>query len=353
MATPIETLRGSHYEMGVQHGRLHRHVIHAVAHNTIRHDFEQDDAELDELLSPMVALVEKIAPWVFEELQGIAEGSGVEYGVIRRMHFRVWNMVPRKPSPTAGCTGIGIVCEDGGILVGGTLDDPRAPYHLIRRHPDKGIPHVMVMWAGTSWGHNGMNAEGLCVAQSSLGGYSPAPSGYDATAGRIGSLQTRLLLETCSTVEEALAHLRRVRSESSLVIGDRKGDLVAVQCLGGFEPAVQRPEDHSNMVFNTNHVHMKDLVAKLAEAGSTPDVPEHTRVRFETLVEERASARPRTLEFLLSLLRSHRGYPHSICRDSMAFATYGIPRAEPAVFHVADRPACRSEFAPYPVLPEG
>lgn len=56
------------------------------------------------------------------------------------------------------------------MIVGGTLDDPRQCYVLLRRIPRDGLPHVMVTWAGAGWGHSGVNAAGLGISQSSIGG---------------------------------------------------------------------------------------------------------------------------------------------------------------------------------------
>ncbi len=353
---PIETVRGSHYEMGLQHGRIYRHVVIGnVRAWAMRHDFQGSDEELDEGLEAVRAGDETFAPWVFEELRGIAEGSGVPLPWIVRMHLRVWNRVPRKdlaPGSSGGCTGIGMIAEQEGVIVGGTLDDPRQSDVLIRRIPRDGIPHVQVAWAGTGWGHNGINAAGLCIAESSLGACTP-PLKLDESKPQLrGSMSGRILLERCEDVPQALALLKRLQPTDSLVLGDAKGNLVACQCLGEFHQSFQSPNENANFVFNTNHVHMPDLVAKIVAAGCVPKVTEYSMTRFATLERARASM-PRSLETMLRLLRSHDGYPHSICNDGNVTTTYAMPQTQPAVLFLADCPPCRSEFCRYAVAAEG
>ncbi len=146
-----ETLTGTHYEMGLREGRIFRHLIRWNVHTyAMRHTFQGSDPELGAGLERMRQIYRTLAPWVFEELQGIAEGSGVDYIWIERMHLRVWNLVPNKSLSPGGCTAIGMVTEGHGVVVGGTLDDPRQSYALVRRVPKEGIPHIQVIWPGTT-----------------------------------------------------------------------------------------------------------------------------------------------------------------------------------------------------------
>jgi hypothetical protein len=351
---PIETLRGSHHEMGLQHGRALRHTIVGAAHTwVLRHDFQWTDEEADAVLAPARLGDETFALWVLDELRGIADGSGVPLPLIQRMHWRVWNWMTPKPLPphAGGCTGIGLIADDDGPIVAGTCDDPRQCYTLIRRVPKEGIPHVMINWVGVGWGHNGVNAAGLAVAQCSLGGCTPTPTLPQTGARLRSSMGTRILLETCSDVPEALQTIGRLQSRESLVLGDAKGNLVACQSFGGLHVALQKPEDCQGLVFNTNHIHMPDLVEKVRALGCVPELTEYSVTRFAALEHARA-ALPRTRETVERLLRSHEGHPHSICNHRTLTATFARPQSEPAVLYVADSPPCRNDFHAYPVVEE-
>jgi predicted choloylglycine hydrolase len=351
MQLPIETVRGSHYEMGVQHGRAYRHVIIGNVHTyALRHSFQGTDEELDTVLERPRRSHEQFAPWVFEELRGIADGSGIPLPHIIRMHLRVWNAVPRRElqPESSGCTGIGFISDEDGVIVGGTLDDPRQSEVLIRRVPSDGIAHIQVIWAGAGWGHNGVNAAGLFVAQSSTGSTIPVLPNNDSQPRLLGSLAGRILLETCEDVPHALEVLKHLQSSDNFVLGDAKGNLISRQSIGGLGFAVQHPADHENFVFNTNHVHMPELADMVYARGCVPKLTEYSVTRFATLQKARA-AMPRTRATMEELLRSHRGYPHSICNDGTVTATYALPQKQPGVIFLADAPPCRNSFYSYAV----
>lgn len=350
MQMPIETARGSPYEMGRQHGRLYRHVIHAnVAEWSKRHSFQGSDEAIDAAIKPQRVLQEELCPWVFDELRGIADGSEVDYQWILRMHLRVWNAAPRTDyAAQYGCTAIGMITEDAGVAVGGTLDDPRSSYVLIRRIPKNGLAHVMTTWAGTAWGHNGTNEAGLGLAQASLGGIEgPAPS--VSRKGLLQGMYGRIALETCATVAETLALADRFHAGGSDVLGDAGGNLVARQRMGGIQ-GTMRASDSANMVFCANHIYMTELTSALAECGAKPIVTEYSRGRFETL-EQARERMPRTVGTMRTLLRSHSRYPHSICNAGTVNANFSLPCKEPGVLYFADKPVCQNEFTPYPAIP--
>jgi hypothetical protein len=75
-----ETVRGTHYEMGLEQGRLFRHVIQANVHTWVmKHANRMTEGEMDALVAGPRRSDEALAPWVFEELRGIAEGSGIDH----------------------------------------------------------------------------------------------------------------------------------------------------------------------------------------------------------------------------------------------------------------------------------
>lgn len=339
----LETVRGSHYEMGRRHGCLFRHVIQASVHRWVMpHTCLATDAALDAAVDGPRRSDERFAPHLLDELRGIADGSGVPVPMIRRLHWRLWNRLPLRKA--SGCTAIGLLTEDGTPVVGGTLDDPREPYVLLRRFPKRGIPHVMIVWAGTAWGHNGINAEGLALASASVGGFKPdwpAPRRLCALTGTAG----RLVLETCATVNDALALLRVLRPSAALVLGDAKGNLVVFQGYGTRQ-ATAVPEQ--GLVFATNHVYLPPLVTAGARLGSKPTISRYSLTRFQVLSRARGHI-PLTPAGLMALCRSHAGYPHAICNDGTVMASLASMRPCGGRYRlaIADRPPCRTSFVEY------
>lgn len=347
MKTPIDTISGSHYEMGKQFGYVHRHLIHGNVHQwPMCHTFQGSDTELDKGVEEFRRANEAIAPWAEDELQGIADGSGADVDWIRRMDLRVWNYVPRREFQLSGCTAIGMISEEEGVVIGGTLDDPREPYVLVRRIPADGIPHVMVAWAGTIWGQNGMNEAGLFMAVASLGVHPDYKDADPNPHPPTGTL-TRLIIETCQNVPEALDLLCRSKSNGSWVLGDSSGNLAAIQIMGSINE-IQHAADHDNMVFCTNHEFMPGLVEALAAHGCKPRLTDYSVTRFDVLASAREQM-PRSSETMRNLLRSHEGFPHSICNDASAMAMMAVPQKYPDKCLYAERPPCRNEFQELPV----
>jgi hypothetical protein len=335
-----ETLTGTHYEMGLQEGRIFRHLIRGNVHAyAMRHTFQGSDSELDAGLEQMRQIYQTLAPWVFEELRGIAEGSGVDYIWIERMHLRVWNLVPNKPLSPGGCTAIGMVTEEHGVVVGGTLDDPRQSYALVRRLPKEGIPHIQIIWPGTAFGQNGINFAGLGVATTSLGQCDPKLNVPLETLSLVSFIQ-RMLLETCRTASEAVALLKRVGCTGSFILGDADGNLIAAQSVGSLL-VLEKPE--SNMVFYANHISIKELLEVLKTQGCQPVPTDYSRTRCEVLQRARKNLSP-TLATMKALLRSHEGYPHSICNEGTVMASIAVTQSKTGKFYIADRPPCRNDF---------
>jgi hypothetical protein len=120
-------------------------------------------------------------------------------------------------------------------------------------------------------------------------------------------------------VPQAMALLRQLRPQESFVLGDAKGNLVSCQSLGECCQEFQTAQDRDGFLFNTNHIHMPDLVAKVRAGGRIPKITEYSQTRFAALEHARAS-QPRNL-----------------------------PTSKPGVLWVADCPPCRNAFAEYPV----
>ena len=100
------TVRGSHYEMGFQHGLAYRAEIlnnleeMATPEWGCDPDDPNDVATANALLADQYAAVEAAYPWVFDEIEGIADGAGIDYDKVRLLSFRAWDVM---------CTTIGAV----------------------------------------------------------------------------------------------------------------------------------------------------------------------------------------------------------------------------------------------------
>lgn len=164
---------GTPYEMGFQHGRLLRDHVHAVVRFLLDEKAKEMTAEVAgmELKAPQLiiqgiqAVQQPFLPkWYDEELQGLADGSGVPLADIRTCNF-----IPE----LFHCSGFavsGAATRDGLTYHGRVLDygcDWKLQEHpvLIVARPEGKIPFVNVGYAGFIGSVTGMNAERIVRAR--------------------------------------------------------------------------------------------------------------------------------------------------------------------------------------------
>ncbi|HOX37819.1 MAG TPA: C45 family autoproteolytic acyltransferase/hydrolase [Candidatus Brocadiia bacterium] len=163
-------LQGSPKEMGRQHGKLMA--------NEVRQDVQDLLSRLDHAGAPKEQVQAKLTeiwkslepnvPQQFkEELEGLAEGSGVPLADLQLIHA-----FPSMHHCTcAAATGKATV--EGKTYFARSLDYDldigndhvlQDNATLIVYKPDNGIPHANVAWAGFIGSISGMNAEGIAIA---------------------------------------------------------------------------------------------------------------------------------------------------------------------------------------------
>ena len=347
----LETHTGDAYERGLDHGRTFRHLIHAHVHvRVVRQPFQATEQQYEQVVAPRRRVIEQHAPDIFDELRGIAEGSGVEYRWIERLHFHTWDKYPRVMIPHDACTGVGLMTTDKGAVVGGTMDaDARAGVALTRHRPKGARAFIQMQWVGSAWGHNGVNETGLAITQQSLKGFDP-PIDCDPAADSLTLPTGRHLLMHCDGVCDALAWLEKWPNRQSLILGDKTGAVVAATCWGN---VFAQPIDATNMVWNCNQVHYPQAVEWGRQQGSKVATSRYSRTRQEYLSRQAQEAKGRfTYDDMVQMVRSTEGHPCSVCNDETIMATIAPVQAEPGVIYVADRPPSRNEFVRYSLWEE-
>jgi hypothetical protein len=355
----IETVSGTAYEMGFQQGQIYKHVIKGdVQQWAMRHSFQGSDAYIKKSKEVGRKLNQEMAPWVEEEIRGIADGSGIDAEWLHLLNLRIWETPnlpfdPKAEAPklpqidSSGCTAFGMITEEDGVVIGGNLDDQRHPFALIRRRPKNGLAHLTVARVGGIWNQNGMNEAGLFMAADGMGKHpdfldpNPSPLSINGTI-------KRMVLQTCHNVKEAVDFIIKSRTSHNFVLGDASGNLAAVQVMGSLHD-VQYAKDYENMVFCTNHAFMPGIVKPLLAQKCEPYVAEKSIVRFDVLTEARKKM-PRNFETLRQMLTSHEGHPNSICNNLSAFSMMARPQKDKNLVYVADMPPCRNEYGKFKVI---
>ena len=161
------------------------------------------------------------------------------------------------PAYLGGCSLAAAADESGVRLVRNYDLSPDLNEGLLLRSVWTGKP-VMGM-VEFLWGlSDGINADGLSVALA-YGGGSETGEGFGIC------LILRYVLETCATVPEAIAVLRRVPSHMgyNIVLADRAGRTASIEMRAG-GGTLMRP-----LAVATNHQH----------SGQAPDRPSFTRTK--------------------------------------------------------------------------
>jgi hypothetical protein len=203
-------LAGTPYEMGYQHGALLKEDVHALVRFLLDVKAKDLKFELGELklkpdakllISSIAAAQKKFIPdWYYEELRGLADGSGVSY-----QEILICNFIPE----LFHCSGFalsGKATKDGTLYHGRILDygcDWRLQEHatLIIARPAGKIPFVNVGYAGFIGSVTGMNARQVAIGE--MGG-----GGLGHWAGVPMAILLRRVLEEANTLDEGMAIFR-------------------------------------------------------------------------------------------------------------------------------------------------
>lgn len=170
-------LKGTPREMGFQHGALLRDKVRSNMHNILDVKGETALVEVAGLkvkprhgIELIIGIQEQYVPKkYFEELDGLADGSG-----LKASDARAGNFIPE----LFHCSGFAIAnsaTKDGTLYHGRVLDyaiDWGLQEHavLVVAEPDGGIPFVNVTYAGFIGSVTGMNAEHVSVGEMGGGG---------------------------------------------------------------------------------------------------------------------------------------------------------------------------------------
>jgi len=176
---------GTPYEMGYAYGQILKDEVYATMNGFYTHLLEETEAYIKDLPKPVqdwivsigldVALgltyewTKKFTPeYFFEEIRGVANGSGCDYNKLIKVH-----MLPELVK--AGCTMIGAwgsATPNGELYQLRALDwDTDGPLQkqptIVVYHPNKGNGHVFanVGWAGWIASITGMSSSPLAISE--------------------------------------------------------------------------------------------------------------------------------------------------------------------------------------------
>jgi isopenicillin-N N-acyltransferase-like protein len=290
---PPLRLRGTAYQQGLQLGRA---AAELIAHNIRDHQAARDARPRDPVeyaarTRANEAWVARVFPELLDELDGIADSTGLDYLDLLDLNVNT-DVAYARASGAAGpaasaaaaapaleCTQVlasGAATADGKTYLGKTRDLSRGPcrHVLVRREYDDGTSRAELQIAGLLTLPVGLNQHGLALTTS--GQWSPrvaADPRRGETAWHILNLQP--LLRQASSVDEVI---EQVREQPRLVgLNLMAADRRRAVALEVTDRAVHVHEPAAGLLVRTNHY----LSPELAHLAPTRAENPGTFERFE------------------------------------------------------------------------
>ncbi len=313
----VYTWKGSHFDVGLQHGRALKREIVAEAAPALKTVAEaracSEAKALDWVVAEYEPLYRRLVPSALEEMRGMAKGADLSYPFAFFAAVRDGLVVHRKAEAT-GCTTVLCgrrVTRGNKVLIGQTKDTGPAPltrFRIMRIAYDSGRRVVMLNYPG--WlGNLCMTSDGLSQTGNSL-------YGREARGPTVPfSLLRRLVVEKRS-LDEVMACIAPLRFENGCFsIGDAKGRLVCIEEMAGQRGVL----DVSNDAFgHTNSVQCSELKG-YENSGDVFGYSLNRQARVQHLLNEKRGRI--TVDDLEKILSDHHDEPRTICRHEAKGAT--------------------------------
>ncbi len=207
----IAVVKGTPYDMGHQLGSLLKEDIRDCLTdflNAVKSDDPEmySDDQLDQAWQINAAYIDTR---IIDEMQGIADASGIPIEIIQRAH-----MVPVVSS--YACSGVAVwgpATKNGHTYQLRNLDFTK--WANLQSHPlivfyipDKGTPHVNITFAGYIGSHTGMNANHLAFGEK---GASPSREYPYDLAGTHFSFLFRSMMYDAETLDDVLTTVKNTK----------------------------------------------------------------------------------------------------------------------------------------------
>jgi len=343
---PFIHAQGSWGEIGRQVGRMLAPAIERHVDAWTRHVVEETGcprAAVEAAAAPFAAPIREHAPFLWEELDGMAGGSGVALARLLILQARAEVMRANKGTPAPlECTTFAVSGPraGGATLFGQNVD--LVPFvesfGVVIRQMPKDAPAALLYTTAGLLGHNGLNEAGVGVCAN----FIDDPGGWGEGLPRY--LLSRLALREESAEAARAAALAPPRAASrNLLIVDDRGTLIDVEALRK-EAAVLRGVD--GLLVHANHLEAPEF--------KDYEVPkENSLRRRERLQGLLADAKaPVTVADIQGFYRDHANAPHSLCAHpfpgrNLQTVVSVIGDLTARELHAAKGSPCRAPYASY------
>lgn len=308
---------GPDFEQGLRHGRLAAPVIAAniaVVDGKVGRFTDRQRTVYADILARNAVLFRERLPHLFEEVRGIAEGSGLPLPKLLELNLPAYFVVGAMQECSQLVIG-GERTAGGATLLAKTRDLPPGDLRNIvlrRAYPD-GTRLVEGTVAGSvTWPGSGLNSHGVAMATSGVWSRRIPPDWTRADHGWFLVNSHELLRQATSAKEfVALAERQPRFTGINLTVAD-PGTAFAVELTA----TTTHPRSMTDgYLAVANHYQEPELAALTPTESEYPGSYHRIRTAAARLAADRTWSPARLAE----LLASHDGYPQqSLCRHEVS-----------------------------------
>ncbi|KAH7140325.1 acyl-coenzyme A:6-aminopenicillanic acid acyl-transferase-domain-containing protein [Dactylonectria estremocensis] len=307
---------GTPYEIGNQHGTQAKDKVAgsiSFYKDLFQATCDLDWAEVSQQASTYVESLQKLCPRYVEEIQGLADGAGVQFLDVLALNVRteiMFGLFTHDPSldiKSDGCTSLACQNPSGTMLLAQNWDwQVRQAANLFVCHisqPDTSLPNIAMVTEGGVIGKIGLNSSGVGVCLNAIRARGLDPS----------KLPVHLALRTALESKSRAAAIEQINAagiagSAHILLSDEFG-ATGLECTSIGIKEIQMDGDGS--IVHANHLVLEH--PGVDEPVWLPDSP-HRTARIDKLLKGKASSSPITASSLFELFKDEQGFPEAINR---------------------------------------
>ncbi|MFM1654782.1 C45 family autoproteolytic acyltransferase/hydrolase [Brevibacillus sp. B_LB10_24] len=322
---PFYRFSGTHRQIGQQYGEackalIQKHRDYALEKLTSKVKVDSLEA-LEQAALQYRPYVMKYAPFFDEEIQGIADATGLSLGEAYFLQLRA--EAYQHFDTTDECTTFAVMPEatsDGIPLIGQNADLPGFYSEIgivAECVPDEGPSTLMLTPAGQI-SYIGISNAGMGVFANFL-----VCDGWRVGFPRY--LLSRLALMKASSVEEGIDLVRGLHRASSrnLIMMDKTGKAIDLETVPARDGLIQPV---NGLLAHSNHFVAEELLEEERKTGEDLENSQVRLQRMRALLEQKHGQL--NADAMQSVLRDRETAPHTLCRmpgdwgtESVTFAS--------------------------------
>lgn len=353
----VITLSGTGYELGLQHGKLLKDEIAEIVSRWKANTTAELGRDADSVLSEFFEYarfdeaIQQYAPELYEEVRGIADGSGQAFKEIYVLNLMDEFWVYIDNLENHHCSNVGVPARDGrpGYVAQNmdieTYTDGYQTLMRLEATPER--PEQLILTHPGLIGLNGLNASGVGLVMNTIMQLQSSPDGLPV------AFFVRKILDN-TKASEALKFVQEVphASGQNYILGIR-GEVY------NFEASATRvvrfdPQNPNGTVYHTNHpvvnTDLKPWYAVYNPANGAETLPagSNSYLRFAALQKRMAPGVEISDATIMETLRSKDDPDNPVCLNpkngGFTFASVIMTMSTPPTLQITAGPPDHSEY---------